>query len=170
MSTVHDRSISPTAADRAAFGEAIENYYRYSDGLVNGLIESGGSERAYLLVSDHGFRPSQERWAEKNISGEHRRQAFFLMAGPGVERGGHYDEFDAVDVTPTLLAYHGLPVAEDLDGEAADGVLTDAWRAAHPRETVPTFETGPWERGVIPGDSEVDHLTERIDALGYLGD
>jgi predicted AlkP superfamily phosphohydrolase/phosphomutase len=153
---------------RAIYGQAVERYYGYADGLVGDLVEAGGDDRAYLLVSDHGFRPSQERYEEKGISGEHRRQAFFLVAGPGVQRGARYGDFDAVDATPTLLAYHGLPVAEDFDGEAVRELFTPEWQAERPARTVPTYETGPWERGVLPGQSELEHLKERISALGYI--
>lgn len=158
----------PSRADRVAFGQAIERYYTYTDGLVGEILEAGGDGRAVMLVSDHGFRPSTERWEDKGISGEHRRQSFFVFAGPGVRRGARVDTFDAIDVTPTLLAYHGLPVAEDFDGEAAWNALTEEWRAAHRVEPVPTYETGPWERGKLPGSSVARDLEERIRALGYI--
>ncbi|MGQ0722359.1 MAG: alkaline phosphatase family protein [Candidatus Eiseniibacteriota bacterium] len=159
---------APSAADVAAFGQAIERYYAWTDGLVGQLVDAGGEGRAILLVSDHGFRPSTERWPDKGISGEHRRQSFFLFAGPGVRRGVPAGDVDAVDVAPTLISYHGLPLAKDLDGEARTALLTDTWLAAHAAEPVATYETGPWERGKLPAASAAADLEERIRALGYI--
>jgi predicted AlkP superfamily phosphohydrolase/phosphomutase len=158
----------PPAGERARWGEAIERYYAFADGLIGSMIDAGGSKRSVLVVSDHGFRPSTERWEGKGISGEHRRQAFFVHAGPGVERGIRIDDFDAVDVTPTILAYHGLPVAHDMDGEPCLDAHTVRWRKHHPLEWIDTYETGEWDRGDLPAESLSDDLAERIRALGYV--
>ena len=160
----------PSFEDRHVWGESIESYYRFADGLVGELVDAGGHDRAVMIVSDHGFRPSTERWEDKHISGEHRRQAFFLATGPGVRRGAHASGVDAVDVTPTVLAYHGLAVAEDMDGEAARSIFTPEWEAEHPPRTIETYETGPWERAELP-DPEAslsEDLEERIRAIGYI--
>jgi predicted AlkP superfamily phosphohydrolase/phosphomutase len=158
---------SPAAPELAVWGESIERYYRWSDGLVAELVKAGG-DRQILIVSDHGFRPANDRYDDKNISGEHRRQAVWLQAGPGVRRGVRLDDLDAVDVTPTVLAYHGLPVADDFDGDAILESLTDEWRAAHPFEIVPTWETTPRVAPELPGVSSTRDLEERIRALGYI--
>jgi arylsulfatase A-like enzyme len=121
-----------------------------------------------MIVSDHGFRPANERYDDKNISGEHRRQAFFSWAGPGVRRGALAEDVDAVDVAPTILAYHGLPVAEDFDGEPLVALLTARRRDAYPLRTVPTWETVPRERPDLPSASATSDLEERIRALGYI--
>lgn len=158
----------PSPADVATWGESIERYYRFSDRLVGELIDAGGDGRAVMIVSDHGFRPSDERYADKHISGEHRRQAIFLWAGPGVARGALAPAVNAVDVAPTILAYHGLPVADDFDGEPLLSALDADWRDAHPLRTVPTWETGERERPELPEDSATGDLEERIRALGYI--
>lgn len=157
----------PSPRDVAVWGQAIERYYRFADGLVGRVVDAGGDGRAVMVVSDHGFRPSDERYAEKNISGEHRRQAVFLWAGPGVRRGPA-EAMDAVDVTPTILAYHGLPVAEDFDGEPLLSALEESWRRDHPLRTIPTWETGERERPQLPDESVTADLEERIRALGYI--
>ncbi len=157
----------PGAADVAIWGEAIERYYRFSDGLVGRVVEAGGADRAVMVVSDHGFRPADERYAQKHISGEHRRQAIFLWAGPGI-RTGPAEGMDAVDVAPTVLAYHGLPIAEDFDGDPLLAALDEDWRAAHPLRTIPTWETGQLDRPALPDESVTADLEERIRALGYI--
>ena len=158
----------PSDADVRTWGEAIERYYRFADGLVAGIVDAGGDGRSVMIVSDHGFRPSDERYGEKHISGEHRRQAIFLWAGPGIERGAPAGNVNAVDVAPTILAYHGLPVAEDFDGEPLVSAMTAEWRRAHPLRTVETLETGERERPELPDESATSGLEERIRALGYI--
>jgi arylsulfatase A-like enzyme len=158
----------PTIAERARWGQAIERYYAFADELVGALVEAGGSERGVLIVSDHGFQPDTVRWEKKGISGEHRRQSFFLYAGPGIERGKRIDDFDAVDATPTILAYHGLPVAHDMDGEPCLDAHTAKWREHHPIEWIETYEIGDWDRGDLPAESLSEDLEERIRALGYI--
>ncbi len=158
---------NPSFAERRIWSAAVERYYAYADGLIGSLVEGGG-DRAILIVSDHGFRPGTERYAEKHISGEHRRQAFFAFAGPGVRRGARIDDVDAVDVTPTLLTYHGLPAAADMDGAAVLEAFTPEWRTAHPAETIETYETGPWKRAELPQSAALEGLEERIRTLGYI--
>jgi predicted AlkP superfamily phosphohydrolase/phosphomutase len=158
----------PSPEDVAAWGETIERYYRFSDGLVGGLVDAGGDGCSVMIVSDHGFRPSNERFEAKHISGEHRRAAVFVWAGPGVRRGVRAEGVDAVDVAPTILAYHGLPVADDFDGEPSLDLLTASWRAQRPLRTIPTWETGTRVRAEIPAESSARDLEERIRALGYI--
>ncbi|MCA9752378.1 MAG: alkaline phosphatase family protein [Gemmatimonadetes bacterium] len=158
---------SPSDAEVREYGEAIERYYGWIDGVVADLVEAGG-DRAVLIVSDHGFRPADDRYEDKHISGEHRRQAVWLFAGPGARRDVIVPETDAVDVTPTILAYHGLPVAHDFDGDPVLDVMTPEWQAAHPVEWIATWETSPLARRELPGSSNARDLEERIRALGYI--
>jgi len=159
---------SPADDDVREWGRVIERYYRFADDQLAGIVAAGGDERSVMVVSDHGFRPSDERYEGKNISGEHRRQAIFLWAGPGVRRGVTASGADAIDVTPTILAYHGLPVADDFDGEPLEELMTEPWRKARPLRTVPTWETGERERRALPAQSASGDLEERIRALGYI--
>jgi predicted AlkP superfamily phosphohydrolase/phosphomutase len=159
---------SPSLEDRRMYGEAIERYYRFSDDLVGRLVDAGGADRAVMIVSDHGFRPDTERYADKGISGEHRRQSFFVWAGPGIPRGARFPDFDAVDVTPSILAYHCLPWGRDMDGEPALAVLEEPRLESCPPHEVDTWEVEPRERVALPAESATHDLEERIRALGYI--
>jgi predicted AlkP superfamily phosphohydrolase/phosphomutase len=159
---------NPADADRRIWTKTIERYYTHADGLVGELVDAGGDARAILIVSDHGFRPGTERYEKKHISGEHRREAFFLFAGPGLVRGRMETDADAVDVTPTILAYHGLPAARDMDGVPLAGCFDAAWSAIHPARTIDTYETSPMERPELPTASMSEGLEDRIRSLGYI--
>jgi len=146
----------------------VERYYRWTDARVGAFVDAGGDERAVMLVSDHGFQPSTERWEEMGISGEHRRESFFLFAGPGVRRGERIDGMDAVDVTPTILVYHGLPFGEDMDGRPVLDCFTEELREQRKPMVLPTLEVGDFDRAAIPDSSVARDLEERIRALGYI--
>lgn len=60
--------------------------------------------------------------------------------GRGIEGGGAAGQVAVEDVTPTVLAWLGLPVGEDMDGRVA-GFL-----AAPDLAQIPTHDTMPVER------------------------
>jgi predicted AlkP superfamily phosphohydrolase/phosphomutase len=159
---------NPPAELRDKWGRMVESYYRWTDRRVGAFVEAGGDGRAMMIVSDHGFRPSTERWEEMGISGEHRREAFFLFAGPGVRRGELIDGTDAVDVTPIVLVYHGLPFGEDMDGRPVLACFTEELLEQRKPMVLPTLELGELDRAAIPDSSVARDLEERIRALGYI--
>jgi hypothetical protein len=68
------------------------------------------------------------------------------------------------DVTPTILAWLGLPVARDMDGQPASFLAVDRDSVA----TIPTYDTRPIERlGGAPSGAEA-MLLEQLRSLGYL--
>ncbi|MFN8440873.1 MAG: alkaline phosphatase family protein [Caldilineaceae bacterium] len=52
---VHHPQHDPTQA--AKYGNAIRDYYRYVDGLLQPLVESLPDDTTMILMSDHGFGP-----------------------------------------------------------------------------------------------------------------
>ena len=72
------------------------------------------------------------------------------------------------DITPTLLALAGIPVAEDMAGRVLEEIIEPAYLEEHPVRTVPTYETGQSKMSVRRSDAEQD-LYEKLRALGYVG-
>ncbi|MFQ5720464.1 MAG: alkaline phosphatase family protein [Acidobacteriota bacterium] len=74
-----------------------------------------------------------------------------------------------LDITPTLLYLHHLPVAEDMDGRVLTSVLVGQART-RPVQTVPTYETTPPPANrPAPIPSGADAATiERLRSLGYI--
>ena len=80
--------------------------------------------------------------------------------GPGVEAGGELLGMGIDDITPTILAWLGLPVAEDMDGKLAPFVQSS--------ESVASYKNVKVERvGEIPTDTE-GAIIEDLKALGYV--
>ena len=71
-----------------------------------------------MVVSDHGFEPAPSKqvqtgthWTRKALNG------LILVRGPRIAHREIEGEMTVNDVTPSILAWLGLPVARDMDGE-----------------------------------------------------
>jgi arylsulfatase A-like enzyme len=85
-----------------------------------------------------------------------------VLAGPGIRTGVILPRADIVDVFPTLMAAWGLPIPREVDGR----VLQEAFTTPLKEKRVES------KRNRISADAltpeEVDEVTERLRALGYL--
>jgi hypothetical protein len=104
------------------------------------------------------------------LTGKHATEeaidGIFFARAPGIDRpGGAPGEIGVLDVTPTLLAWFGLPVAEDMAGtpmtcfESSRGAATVASYAGTPIEKVTSAPSGAEEE-----------IIERLRMIGYLQD
>jgi len=109
-------------------------------------------------VTDHGlvFAPRHDALATMSqtpytigkeryliFQGDHTSDTpgIFILAGPGVKPGARFTGANLMDVTPTILALTGLPIAEDFDGRVLTDAIRPAYLQAHPLTTVPTYGT-----------------------------
>ena len=74
-----------------------------------------------------------------------------------------------MDVTPTILAYLGLPVARDFDGRPAVEVFEESFLREHPVDYVDTYESGGPRGDEVPLESPIDEgIKEKLRSLGYI--
>jgi len=102
------------------------------------------------------------------ISGSHgaRTKGIFIAHGPDIDPRADVAGIGIHDVAPTLLYALGLPVGEDMPGEAWTALFTDGFRRRHPLRTIETWGApGEGEVTVSPEDQE---LIDELRALGYL--
>jgi len=102
---------------------------------------------------------------ERTRSGTHTPRGILVAAGAGVRRGVVLEPLDGAQVTPTLLAALGIPLARDMDGAPATALFEPGWLPAPP----PPVET--WDDRVPPpsaGPADPAHLEERLRGLGYV--
>jgi predicted AlkP superfamily phosphohydrolase/phosphomutase len=168
--------------DYRMYGQVVRNYYKYIDGVIGKYLEQVGDDPAVLIVSDHGFetktdlkerleRGEKIRTVEggKDVPWDHGPDGVFIMAGPGIKAGNRIDRETVVDITPTILAYLGLPVADDMDGKPAVDVFESSYLESHPVTHVATYETGGPSGDESPMESPMDEgLKEKLRALGYI--
>ncbi len=172
-------------ADAEIYGHVVESAYCLCDLMLARLLALVGSETTVLLLSDHGFyndgqrpaRPTTEEVARMGKStgvnplAWHRPQGILVAAGPGVRCDDLVHGASLLDITPTVLALLGLPVAEDMDGKVLTTMFADpieptriaSYEPAHPRDGVirdaSVEETDPWA---------ARSALEQLAALGYI--
>ena len=129
------------------------------------LLEQAGPDDLALVVSDHGFEAGV---AGYGTSGGHEsegaRYGILFARGRGIPAGSEPGPIGVADIEPTVAAWLGLDLAENLAGKPAPWV--DASRSKH----VATYETKPIER--MPGrrSGVEDALIEKLRSLGYVED
>jgi Tfp pilus assembly protein PilF/predicted AlkP superfamily phosphohydrolase/phosphomutase len=180
-----------TPLESTRFGRAVEEYYRHADEIVGRLVEAAGSDTAIIICSDHGFRTGENRPLTDSRIGFgqaadwHRKYGVIILGGAPFRARHELNEASVLDITPTVLAVLGLPVAEDMDGRPILEAFEPRFLEEHPIRYVPTYETGPvasspaaaGESGAeakqgdqsAPVDPRGDRdLKEKLQSLGYL--
>ena len=154
-----------TQPQRDAAGRALRRYYEYTDALIGLLLERYTADDLVLVVSDHGFEAGRGLGILTGVheSGKALNGVIFAR-GRGVEAPTDPVPVTVADITPTILAWLGLPVGEDMDGRPAAFLRTDRV------ERIATHDTTPIERfETVPSGSE-QRMLEQLRALGYLED
>ncbi len=145
--------------DLARFGQAIDQYYEYTDSLIGGILQQRREGDTFFVLSDHGFHDHGHDDGPNGI---------FVASGHNVSKGAELGEIHLVDIAPTILATLALPAAADMDGRALEEIFPKGWRSSYPKERVPTYDTENWrEQSPIPSDVD-EELMNRLRALGYV--
>jgi predicted AlkP superfamily pyrophosphatase or phosphodiesterase len=159
--------LRPDDAARAAGRRALEDYYRYADEILGLLMRDFGERDLVMVLSDHGFEAGT---ALMYLTGKHTTEeaidGIFFARAPGIDRpGGAPGEIGVLDVTPTLLAWFGLPVAEDMDGAPMP-----CFESSRGAATVATYEHTPIEKVTSAPSGAEEEILERLRMIGYLED
>lgn len=119
------------------------------------------------------------------ITGFHRPEGVFVLAGPGVLAGKEHAAVSILDVTPTLLAGLGLPVLPASDGLRMDGrvqatlfedglidetqLSAAPFEEGHPVQVLPppTGSGAPPQEPRVFDAGEEEEIRRRLQALGY---
>jgi predicted AlkP superfamily phosphohydrolase/phosphomutase len=129
----------------------------------------GGRRPDLVLVPRPGYTLRRDLnpslWVDHNriLSGTHRPEGILIVSGPGVRPGAVAAPPTLVDLAPTLLAYAGVPVPEDMDGRVLAELFTEPLdvRYAAPADAAE-------RRDEALSAEEEDQVMERLRALGYL--
>jgi hypothetical protein len=162
--------LRPTPEERAGGRAALEAYYEYTDALVGALVAGFGEDDLVLVVSDHGFEAATfdhvPQMHALHATGGHESEAasqgVLFARGPRVTPGPAAG-VTVNDVTPTILAWLGLPVGEDMDGRPA------AFLGGGAAATIASWDDTPVERRAAGGDVDAEaEILEQLRELGYL--
>jgi hypothetical protein len=154
-----------TSEERVAAAEALRGYYEFTDALIGELVARYGADDLVLVVSDHGFEGGSSMIF---LTGEHKSakaaNGVVFARGRDVEPPRDRRPVSVNDVTPTILAWLGLALGEDMEGRPASFLNIDAAAI----ERVATLDTRPIERlGSGPSGGE-EAMLEQLRSLGYL--
>jgi predicted AlkP superfamily phosphohydrolase/phosphomutase len=154
-----------TPAERDASATALRRYYAFTDALIGELSKSFGPEDLVMVVSDHGFEAGSSMIF---LTGDHKTvnalNGVIFASGPDIVPPKDKRPVSVNDVTPTILAWLGLPVGDDMQGRPAPFLAVDASQIAR----VASHDTHPIERlGDAPSGAE-ESLLDHLRSLGYL--
>lgn len=164
--TLADVSTYPAAyqeprSERLLGREALLGFYEYTDALIGRLVERYGEDDLILVLSDHGFRRAAEFPA-----GEHGRggvlDGVIFARGPGIAPGSAVKDASVLDVTPSILAWLGLPAGEDMSGNVAS--FLDVERVP----PIASYEGTPLPRLPRTESGGEEERLEQLRALGYI--
>ncbi|MBK8230147.1 MAG: alkaline phosphatase family protein [Candidatus Eisenbacteria bacterium] len=165
-----------TEAERAAYGETVNEVYVYFDQLLGEILAKVGPETHVMLVSDHGFLSGEARPIEKKATVDyataaqwHRMEGLFALRGPGVRKGTTLPALSIFDVFPTLMNLLGLPIPKDGLGQVAAA----AYETTPTQESIETYQDAAWteaRRKALETATPVDaEMMEKLRSLGYIG-
>lgn len=164
------------------FGGIVDRYYELQDRYIGEILEATGRDALVILCSDHGFksdndRPpnSDPRIGKGDAAGWHTPVGVLVMAGPEINVGSEVGAASVLDITPTILALYGLPVARDMDGQPLTEAMTPAFLKQHPVTWIDTYGgvRAPAEQtasGSGTPSADDAEMLEKLRALGYIGD
>jgi uncharacterized protein YbaP (TraB family) len=160
----YPKPLAMSPRQREAGREALEAYYDYTDALIGLLARGYGSDDLVMVVSDHGFEAGEHLGELTGVhDGEAALDGILFARGPGIAPGSSTKGTSVNDVTPTILAWLGLPIASDMDGRVA-AFLTPSRTV----EKIATHDVGEIERiATAPSGSE-DEILDQLRALGYI--
>ena len=168
-----------TEEEMLRFGGAVQASYRHMDRALGELMAAAGDEYCIIVVSDHGFksgdsRPRHDPSPREHAAEWHRLHGVMIMWGPHIKRGFRLEGASVLDVTPTVLALMGLPVARDMDGRPLTEAFNEVFLSGHPVDEIESYEPllaeARGRRQAGPAESPVDEeMLEKLRALGYLG-
>jgi predicted AlkP superfamily phosphohydrolase/phosphomutase len=167
------RGVAKKKIDR--FGDVIPLYYELMDRYIGDLLDVAGEGVTVMVISDHGFGATGKLpW-----SGGHGKltrgapiapPGVLILSGPGIAGGGaELSRASVIDITPTLLALLGLPVAEDMPGRPLVEAFADRPNSEVSRITSWEEVGSPRSSQVVPVDPRADaERMEKFRALGYF--
>jgi predicted AlkP superfamily phosphohydrolase/phosphomutase len=173
--TTYDLHPENQATYEKYFGHVIDNYYIYADELVGRLLAKADNKTVVIITSDHGFGPSttplEGRWEGHTFSGDHRERGTVIMSGPGIRKGKKLSEDNpphVYDITPTVLAILGLPLANDMVGEPIMDAFDPMFLEDYHPTMVQSYDVD-FKKGERPESIQMSaEYTERMRSLGYI--
>lgn len=158
--------------DFAHYHNIMTAAYRFHDMMLQRLLELAGSDTNVVLLSDHGFHSGAQRVVDlPDVPAapalEHRQFGVLVANGPDFKQGEKVFGASLLDITPTLLHLHGLPVGNDMEGK----VLTQLFQRPNNASTIESWEQTKVVHANL--ESEIDgraeqEVLQQLAEIGYV--
>lgn len=163
--SAYPESLQLSSAGRVAAREALERYYAYTDELIGLLSQRFGPRDLVLVLSDHGFEAGEHLGDLTGVhDGEEALDGVLFARGPGIAPGTSTRGTSVNDVTPTVLAWLGLPQGRDMDGRPAAFLSPPT---AQP-PAIATHDTKEIDRLELAPSGSENAILDQLRALGYI--
>lgn len=162
----------PTDEEIETFGEVIPRYYEYVDSVIGEFLCFADDNTTVIVTSDHGHSgPKPEGDSYRWGIAMHDTTGVVVFWGKDIVRAQELTDVSVLDITPTVLALYGLPVADDMDGRVLVEAIEADFLESKPVTRIDTYEheSAPAGKSDEPIESSVDdQVRERLRALGYI--
>ncbi len=161
------------------YKEVMTGCFRFHDMMLGRMMQLAGEDTTIIILSDHGFHSDHLRpeGSSKIKDGRpvawHRQHGVLVISGPNIKKDERVYGASLLDITPTILALLGCPVAQDMDGNALTQII-DA-EAPPDVETVETYEADDKNTVATEAGAETEEdpwvaqqMLERLAGLGYI--
>jgi len=150
--------------------QALRDYYAHVDELIGLLSANYGTNDLVIVLSDHGFEAGGQPNSQNPLPGIHESDraldGIFFARGHGVPAGYRVkaSEMSVNDVTPTVLAWKGLPIARNMQGKPVDFIQT------MPLSFRPSYDGSAIERVKEMKPATEKEILEQLKSLGYVSE
>lgn len=156
--------LRPTRVERRAGSESLMQYYEFTDRLIGRLLESYGPDDLIIVISDHGFEAHVSMML---LTGGHETEeslngVLFAM-GRGLPKGQAAGPVSVFNLAPTVLAWLGLPVGQDMVAPPAGFLDVKNLATIASYDDIVTVE-----RAENKASGKQKQIIEELRALGYL--
>jgi hypothetical protein len=167
MLGVYLRAVDNMSHRLSQYTGVVDHTYEFVDKLLGELLDAGGAETTYVLVSDHGwcYVPGP------TFAHNHGPPGVIIVKGPQVDASASAQP-SVLDITPTVLALYGLPPASDMTGHALNALFTPTSPAATARTPIASYGAyvPRWPSRNNDSDAGRRQAVDLLRGLGYLGD
>ncbi|MEO6708922.1 MAG: alkaline phosphatase family protein, partial [Planctomycetota bacterium] len=165
MLAVYLRAVDNLSHRIGALTGTVDKTYEFTDKLLGDLLDAGGADTTYMLVSDHGwcYTPGRDYGHHQGQSG------VIIVKGPGVAANSADLKPSVLDITPTILAFYGLPPSSDMPGKALGGVFSRDSKFAADRKAIASYGAYRPEWPAAKGDTNTAGRKQSVDLLRRLG-
>jgi predicted AlkP superfamily phosphohydrolase/phosphomutase len=160
------KSLKDPKTEKPIIGEIFRKEEIYTGNQLQGApdIIFNPSDFAYMIYGD--FSSSWYKLPEGRIA-DHDMEGILIMKGKNIRKGIKISA-KAIDIAPTLLYLHNLPLLDDMDGRVLKKAFTEELKSIRKIQTVKTtIFTGKKEKHKY-SKAELQEIEKRLHELGYL--